>query len=663
MRDILKTIETLREEIRRHDYLYYVLSQPEISDKEYDDLLFRLKKLEKENPNSRTKDSPTMRVSGEIQEGFPAIRHREKMLSLENTYSFEELKEWEARVCKNLRENQKVEYVVELKIDGVSANLSYEKGVFVAGATRGDGETGEDVTANLRAIRAVPLRLLGEGIPDFIEIRGEVYIDREDFVKLNRERENEGEEIFANPRNAASGSLKLLDTGLTYRRRLNFFAHSLGYLRGAEIKSHWDFLIRLKNWGVRSNMHSQLCSDLDQVIEFCRNWETKRDNLTYDIDGVVVKVNNIAQEKTLGATLKSPRWAVAYKFAARQATTEVLKIVVNVGRTGVITPACELKPVECAGVIIRHATLHNFDEIKRLNIKIGDRVLIERAGDVIPKVVKVVQHSGKEEFRPPKSCPVCLNPIIKEREQDVAYRCVNPFCPAQLERGLLHFASKGAMDIEGLGEAVILQLVKLKLVNNFSDLYKLNKEELGRLELFKEKKINNLLAAIRKSKSRSLSKLVYALGIRHVGEKAAFILAQEFKTLDNISRATEQKLEEIPEIGPVIAKSVVNYFSRKQTKKIIDSLRKADLNFEEKEVQVRKNKLTDKTFVFTGELKGYSRTEAEELVRSLGGNPSSSVSKSTDFVVAGENAGSKFDKARKLGVKIITEKEFKEMLK
>jgi DNA ligase (NAD+) len=663
MPDIKKSIESLREDIRQHDYLYYVLSQPKISDKEYDLLLSRLKKLEDEFPEFKSDDSPTVRVSGGILKGFSTVKHKEKMLSLENTYSFEELKEWDVRALKGLGKNKEIEYVVELKIDGVSANLAYKRGKFTIGATRGDGESGEDVTQNLKAIRAIPLRLRGKNLPDFIEIRGEVYMDRVDFVKLNEEREDEGEVSFANPRNAASGSLKLLDSGLTYKRKLNFFAHSLGEIKGMEIDSHWNFLNLLKEWGVRVNMYSKLCHNLDEVINYCNLWEKKREKLTYDIDGVVVKVNDISHEKSLGATLKSPRWAVAYKFPARQATTKVLKIDVNVGRTGVITPTAELAPVECAGVVISHATLHNFDEIRRLNIKVGDRVLIERAGEVIPKVIKVVEHSGKEEFHIPRNCPACQGRVVKEKEEDVAYRCINPFCPAQLERRIFHFASRGAMDIEGLGESAIAQLVKLKLVNNFADIYKLKQSDLEKLDLFKEKKIDNLLLAIKSSKDRSLSRLIYALGIRHVGEKASFVLAKRFRSLDSLINARKEELENIGEVGPVIASSIVDYFSQSQTKEMVKGLKESGLNFNEGSIPLGSTLLSGKTLVFTGELKGYSRLQAEELVRKLGGNSSSSVSKNTDFLVAGDNPGSKFEKAKKLKVKIIDEKAFKEMIK
>jgi len=672
--EIKKKIESLREKIREHDYRYYVLSQPKISDKEYDNLMNKLKELEGKYPEFKTKDSPTVRLSGGILEGFKTVKHKQKMLSLDNTYSFEELKDWDERVHKGLTSGEKVEYVVELKIDGVSANITYEKGKLSIGATRGDGETGEDVTENIKTIRAIPLGLRGKDIPDLIEIRGEIYMDRKDFDILNKKREKTAEVLFANPRNAASGSLKLLDTSILAKRRLNFFTHSLGeYSRhsgipqnagkGMEIEGQWEFLEKLKEWGMRTNPNSKFCKNLDEVIEYCKAWQEKREKISYDIDGMAIKVNSISQQKKLGFTLKSPRWAVAYKFPARQATTEVVNIHLQVGRTGVITPVAELKAIKCAGVVIQHATLHNFDEIKRLNIKEGDRVLIERAGDVIPKVVKVVESKGKKSFAIPKTCPECLGKVVKEKEKDVAYRCINPFCPAQLERGLGHFASRQAMDIQGLGEAAVNQLVKLKLVKNFADIYKLREEDLFKLELFKDKKIQNLLSAIQKSKSQPLSRFIYALGIRHVGEKVAFVLARQFKTLDNLLAAKYEDLDKIYEVGPVVAKSIVDYFSCVSTKKLIEDFKKAGLNLKEQVPAVKHTALSGKTVVFTGELKEFRRSQAEDLVRSLGGNASSSVSKDIDFVVAGENPGSKYDKAKKLGVKIINESEFREMIK
>jgi len=662
MQGIKKTIEALREQIRRYDYLYYVLSQPSISDKEYDDLMRKLKKLEDENPQLSSIDSPTVRVSGGILEGFKTVRHKQKMLSLDNAFSLDELKDWNGRLRKNLGNNKKIEFVTELKIDGVSANLIYEKGKLILGATRGDGESGEDVTQNIKTIRAIPLLLLGKDIPDSIEIRGEVYMDRVEFVKLNKERENDGEVTFANPRNAASGSLKLLDSGFMHKRKLSFFAHSLGEYEGINFKSHEEFLTKLKEWGVRANMHSKICNNIEEVFEFCNEWEKKRDKLTYDIDGIVIKVNDITQQKALGFTLKSPRWAIAYKFPAHQVITEVLKIDVNVGRTGVITPIAELAAVECAGVIIRHATLHNFDEIKRLNIKVGDRVLIERAGEVIPKVLKVVQSRGKESFKIPASCPVCSGRVVKEKEEDVAYRCINPACPAQLEREILYFASRAAMDIEGMGEAVVSQLVKLKLVKNLADIYKLKESDLDKLELFKAKKISNLLAGIAKSKHKPLSRFIYALGIRHVGEKAAFVLAQKFTTLDSLLLAKKEDLDSIYEVGKVMSDSVTEYFSQESTKEMISEFRRQGLNLKEELVEDKRTPFSGKRVVFTGELKVYSRLEAEELVRRLGGSPASSVSKGTDIVVIGEKAGSKYIQAKKLGVEIIDEEKFSRMI-
>jgi DNA ligase (NAD+) len=680
--EIKNKIEKFKKTIRRHDYRYYVLGQPEISDKEYDDLMKELKRLEDKYPEFKSDDSPVVRVSGGILEGFKTVKHRQKMLSLDNTYSFEELKDWDERIHKGLGQ-EKIEYVVELKIDGVSANITYQNGKLSIAATRGDGETGEDVTQNIKTIRAIPLILLGEAIPDFIEVRGEVYMEREDFEILNKERKKSGELLFANPRNATSGSLKLLDRSIAVKRRLNFFTHSLGeysrhailidggippshkkYLagKGVSIKSQWEFFRRLKEWGLRSNPHSKLCQSLDEAMDYCKAWQDKREKLTYDIDGIVIKVNSIGQEKKLGFTMKSPRWAVAYKFPARQATTEVLDIKVNVGRTGVITPTAELAPVECAGVIIRHATLHNFDEIKRLNIKKGDRVLIERAGEVIPKVVKVVKSLGKVPLSVPGNCPACRGKVVKEKEEDVAYRCINPSCPAQLQRGLIHFSSRQAMDVEGMGEAVVEQLVKKGMAKDFADIYFLKKEGLLKLELFADKKAENLLAAIEKSKRQHLTRLIYALGIRHVGEKAAFVLAQKFKTLDNLMQAKKQDLDSIYEVGAVMSGSVETFFKQEQTKRLIKKLRDAGLNFKEEIVKVRKSSFWGKTVIFTGELKDFSRSQAERLVRELGGSASSSISKNTDFVVAGENPGSKYDKAKKLGIKIISEEEFSRLI-
>jgi DNA ligase (NAD+) len=663
--EIKHKIEALREKIRHHDYRYYALSQPEISDKEYDDLLRQLQELEGKYPQYKSADSPTLRVGGQVLEGFKTVRHRQKMFSLDNTYSFEELKDWVGRVHKGLGSEQ-AQYVAELKIDGVSANLTYEHGRLKIGATRGDGESGEDVSANIRTIRAIPLLLRGSASPELMEIRGEVYMESKDFNRLNQEREKSGEVLFANPRNATSGSLKLLDSSLVAKRKLNFFAHSLGEYRGGQLKSQWDFLAQLKEWGVRINPESKLCRDLEEVLDYCRLWQEKRDRLSYQIDGIVVKVNSLAQQKKLGFTLKSPRWAVAYKFPARQATTRLKNITVQVGRTGVITPVAELEPVECAGVVISRSTLHNFDEIARLGIKIGDRVILERAGEVIPKIVKAVDsvRTGKEKsFKIPQACPACGSPITKEKEEEVAFRCINPSCPAQIERGLMHFASRGAMDIEGMGEAVVKQLVEKGLVKDFSDIYSLREADLLKLELFKEKKARNLLTAIEKSKHQSLSRLIYGLGIRHVGEKAAYLLAQRFRSMEKLRQAKLAEFDAIYEVGQVMAGSVVAFLRQEATQRLLKKFQAAGLNLEEHLAPVKKSAISGKTIVFTGELQNFSRLQAEALARSLGANASSSVSKNTDLVVAGEKAGSKYDKARKLGVKIIDEKQFKEMIK
>lgn len=660
--DIRIQLEKLRHVIRKHDYLYYAQARPEISDKEYDDLMRKLIALEKEYPQYAADDSPTVRVGGGIVSGFKTVSHKQKMLSLDNTYSIDELWQWHERVVKILGVSR-INYVAELKIDGLSANLTYESGKLKTAATRGDGQTGEDVLANVRTIRSIPLVLFSQHIPRLVEIRGEVYLPIADFRKMNEERAGSGDDVFSNPRNAAAGSLKLLDTGEVARRRLSFFAHSLGESVGFHGTTQWDFLKILKDWGLPTNPHAQLCDGIEEVIAYCKDWQEKRQKLEYEIDGVVIKVNSLKDQGDLGSTQKSPRWAVAFKFPAQQATTDVLAIKMNVGRTGVITPTAELAPVECAGVIIRNATLHNFDEIKRLGVTVGDMVLIERAGEVIPKVVAVVKHSVGKKFRIPLTCPVCAGAIVKEKEEDVAYRCINPSCPAQLERGLLHFASRQAMDIEGLGEAVVSQLVTLKRLKNFADIYKLTKQDFLELELFKDKKADNLLMAIETSKTRSLSRLLFALGIRHVGEKAAYVLAQHFGSMDAIVKARREDLDAIEEIGPVMAESIATYFSLLQTRELLTELKKAHVSMIETDrTQKLHTPLTGKTIVFTGEMQLFSRAEAELLVRRAGGTSVSSVSKRTDFVVVGENPGSKFNKAQHLGVPVLNEKQFKEML-
>ncbi len=668
-KDVKKEIGKLRDEIRHHDYCYYVLNQPKASDKEYDELVKKLEGMEEEHPELITPDSPTQRVSGALIEGFKTVRHKVKMLSLDNTYSFEELQDWDERVHKGLLHSEKVEYVAELKIDGVSVSLTYEDGVLTIGATRGDGEIGEDITLNLRTVHAIPLKLPltpNSKPPATLEVRGEIYMTKKGFKQLNKTRSGQGEVLFANPRNSAAGSLKLLDSKLVAERRLNCFIHSFGIMEGSKaIPDQWEFLQTAKKWEFSINPANKLCKDLEEVIKFCRHWQEKRDLLDYEIDGIVVKVNSFDQQKRLGETLKNPRWACAYKFPAKQATTRLKEIRVQVGRTGVITPVAELEPVECGGVTIKHATLHNFDEIERLGVRRGDKVLVERAGEVIPKIVKVVESgktSGEKAFKIPAKCPACGSEITKEKEEEVAYRCINPSCPAQLERGLAHFASRAAMDIEGMGEAAVEQLVQKGMVKDFAGIYSLTKEKLLKLELFKNKKAENLLAAIEKSKKQPLSRLLYALGIRHVGEKAAFVLARRFGELGKIISSKREDFEAIHEIGSVMAESVEHFFKQKKTQDLMEDLKKAGLNMSEPKRKAAAQPLAGRTFVFTGEMAGFTRQEAERLVRELGADATSSVSGNTDFVVAGESPGSKYAAAKKLGVKIITEKEFRKMI-
>ncbi len=663
--EIKKEIEKLRQEIRHHDYQYYVLDNPEISDKEYDVLLKRLKELEEKNPSFVTFDSPTQRVGAEPVKGFKTVKHRRKMFSLDNSYNFEEIRDWDNRVRKGLGDNVILDYVAELKIDGVSVNLTYREGRLSSGALRGDGETGEDVTSNIKTIRAIPLLLFGNSFPNLVEIRGEVFMSSKDFENLNKERSTNDEPVFANPRNASAGTLKTLDPKIVAGRRMLFFAHSLGEFTGSGFVSQKDFLDKIKSFGLPVNPHTKLCRDIDEVIKFCAHWQEKRDSVDYEIDGIVIKVNSLDVQKQLGFTLKSPRWAIAYKFPARQATTKVKNIFASVGRTGVLTPVAELEPVECAGVTISNATLHNFDEIDRLGIRIGDRIILERAGDVIPKIVKVVTNvrTGKEKkFEIPDKCPSCSGAVSKDKEEEVAYRCVNPLCPAQLEKGLIHFASRPAMDIEGMGEAVVRQLIEKKLVKDFADIYFLKKEDFLSLELFKDKKAENLIKGISESKRRPLSRLLFGLGIRHVGEKAAEVLAEHFRTIDFLAEAKREDLCSIYEIGDVIAGSVYDFFRSKQARALVEKFKKLGVNTEQPKKRISSSFLAGKTFVFTGELETLSRIQAESMVKDLGATVASSVSKKTDYCVVGKNPGSKFLDAKKFNTATLDEKQFKKMI-
>lgn len=657
-------IEELRDEIRHHDYRYYVLDDPEISDREYDILFHRLLDLEKQHPQWITADSPTQRVGAEPISGFQAVHHKKKMLSLDNGYSFDEIKEWQERLYKGLASQEKIEYLAELKIDGVSISLTYEKGYLKIGALRGNGETGEDVTANIKTIRAVPLKFLAD-LADRIEIRGEVFMSHKDFTRMNKERLDMEEPLFANPRNATAGTLKTLDPKTVAARKLLFYAHSLGEYSGEEFRFQKEFLDKIKKAGVPVDPHTKLCGDIGEVVRYCRHWQEKRDSLDYEIDGIVIKVNSLTQQKRLGFTLKSPRWAIAYKFPAQSVMTHVRNISVSIGRTGVLTPVAELEPVECNGVTISNATLHNFDEIERLGVKIGDKIVLERAGDVIPKVVKVVTsvRSGKEKkFHLPLKCPFCGGDIVKEKEEEVAYRCVNFFCGAQMEKRIIHFASRAAMDIEGMGEAVVRQLIAKGMVRDFADIYTLKKDDFLKLELFKDKKAQNLIAGIEAGKERPLSRLLFAFGIRHVGEKAAQVLAQRFSTIDNLKEAAVFEMSAIHEIGDVIARSVYDFFRQKDTIILIDKLKRLHVNTRQPKETTVSLALAGMSFVFTGELEGLSRGEAQARVKESGGIVSSSVSKKTTYVVVGKDPGSKYAKALKLKVPILNEKGFKKII-
>ncbi|MFH1856323.1 MAG: NAD-dependent DNA ligase LigA [Candidatus Omnitrophota bacterium] len=662
---IRKKIDNIREEIRHHDYCYYVLNQPEISDEEYDKLYKKLEELEKKYPRFKSDISPTQRVGGTVQEGFKQVHHEVPMLSLDNTYSFEEIKEWEKRISKFIPKDK--EYTVELKIDGVSASLIYENGKFALGLARGNGEIGDDISENLKTIVTVPLVLRKSkqvSMPERVIVRGEIYMDIKDFERINRGKIDKEEHLFANPRNAAAGSLKLLDPKITAKRDLKCFIHSMAKIEGVDFDTQWQFLETAKEYGFVVNPHVEKCASIEEVIKFCNRWENKRESLSYQIDGIVIKVNSFKQQKKLGMTHKSPRWAVAYKFPAQQATTVLEDVKFQVGRTGTITPVAVLKPVVCAGVTISRATLHNFDEIKRLDVKIKDRVIIERAGEVIPKIVKPVKsvRTGKEkEIKAPDNCPICGEKIERE-EKEVALRCINPLCAAQLKKSLEHFASKNALDIEGMGEAVVEQLVDKKLIKDIADIFYLKKSSLLELELFAEKKADNLLRAVEKNKSRPLSKVIYGFGIRHVGEKAAFILSEQYLSIDNLMQARKEELEEIHEVGPVMAEAVVRFFAQHKTKEIITKLKKAGLSMKSAP-NAGPKPLIGKKIVFTGELENFTRAEATSAAMELGADIVSVVSSQTDLVVAGENPGSKYKKAEKLNIKIITETEFSDLIK
>ena len=665
--EIKSRIDYLRKEIERHNKLYYGKQNPEISDTEYDNLVKELEKLELEYPLFASKDSPTQKVSGVVSSSFEKVKHVVPMLSLDNTYSAEEISVWHERTLKNT-ENNDIDFIIEPKIDGVSLSLTYTNGNLTLGATRGDGETGEDITENIKTIKDIPHTLQDtNNPPDFFEIRGEVYLDKANFDAINEEILENGGQKFANPRNAASGSLRQKNPQITASRKLKFYVHSFNVVYGSDFKTHSDFLQYCKKRGFKLQKDVKICRSLKEITGFSAEMLEKRETVPYEIDGLVIKVNSYNLQKELGYTNKSPRWAIAYKFPAKQATTKLNKIRVQVGRTGIITPSAILEPVPLAGVTISHATLHNFEEIERLDVNEGDTVLIERAGDVIPKIVKVVKKGifsqSERFFKPPHDCPSCNSKIVKENEEEVAYRCVNPECPAQFRRHLIHFISRNAMDIEGFGEAVIDQLLKKKKLKTLADIYALTFDDFLELELFKEKKANNLIKSISESKKRPLSKLLFALGVRHVGEKVSEIIAKRFKNMEALFSASADDFIKVNEIGDVLAVSLKEFFEKPEVRHITNALKTADVNMAEPESETSGNRFERKTFVLTGELTNYTREKATEIIKSLGGKTSSSVSKKTDYVLAGADAGSKLEKAKELGVQVINETEFEELIK
>lgn len=654
-------VERLRAEIREHDRRYYLESKPIVSDEEYDRLLKRLQDLEEAHPELKRPDSPTQRVGGGVSTDFAPVEHALPMLSLDNSYDEEDIRAFDERVAKALRRPPSG-YAAEAKIDGVSLSVLYEDGRLVRGATRGDGRAGEDITPNVRTIRSIPLVLSGPRPPKVLEVRGEAFLDKSEFARINEALAAAGKPTFVNPRNCASGSLRQKDPAVTARRRLKFYVHSFGRVEGAEEPaSQTEFLRAVRSWGLPASDVHRLCRDVSELLDFYREFKDKQFSLPYEIDGLVAKVDRRDEQRRLGSTSKSPRWAMALKYPGRQATTRVRGVSFSVGRTGTITPVAELEPVFLSGVTISSATLHNFEEVERLGVRIGDTVVVERAGEVIPKVVQVVleKRAGrKAPVRPPSACPVCRGAVMKE-EGFVAYRCINPSCPAQLKRRLLHFASRDGLDIEGFGEAVVEQLVDSGKVKDLADIFSLEEPDLLKLELFAEKRARNLLDAIAQAKTRPLSRLLFALGVPQVGEKTARDLAAHFRELDRVAGASEDELTRVPEIGPVVAASVVRFFGQEAVGRLIRELKAAGLKTSEPEAAVSADaRLGGKIFVFTGELESMSRDEAEEKVRLLGGKAVSSVSKKTTYVVVGKEPGSKARKAETLGVATLDEKEF-----
>ncbi|MEC7640626.1 MAG: NAD-dependent DNA ligase LigA [Nitrospinota bacterium] len=660
-----KKIEALRRQIRKHETLYYVHDRPQISDREFDRLMQILKDLEAAHPEWVTPDSPTQRVSGKIAEKFQAVAHKLPMLSLDNTYNFGELEDFHKRVKKKLRlkEAAEVEYVVEQKIDGLGVTLTYEDGRLIQGATRGDGKSGEDVTANLKTIHPIPLNLAMDNAPfKTLEVRGEVFMKKNEFALFNKKREAEGKTAFANPRNAAAGAVRLLDTAITATRPLDIFIYSLGYMDSMPFKTHYEALAKLESLGFPVNPNV-LCRTFAEVRKEIYKFEEERHSLSHDVDGLVIKVNSFVLQKKLGATSRYPRWAAAFKYEPEQAETEVLDIQCQVGRTGAVTPVAILQPVQVSGSTVSRASLHNEDNIEKVDVRLGDTVVIQKAGEIIPQVVGVVAQPGKKrigKFRMPRNCPVCKTPLVRP-EDEAVLRCVNSSCAAQLKERLWHYASRQAMDIDHLGPAVIEQLVEKGLVKNFSDLYNLNLEDLVPLERLAGKSAQNLLDAINNSKQAGLARLVYALGIRHAGQHAAAVLAQTFASMDHLQEASFEELESVMEIGPRIAGSLREFLDRKSNREEIRRLQERGVVMMADKKKTGGNQ-QGKQFVLTGTLEHVSRDQAKEKILAAGGRVTSTVSGKTDYVVAGADPGSKFSKAQKLGIKILDEQAFEKLM-
>jgi DNA ligase (NAD+) len=663
---VRKEIEGLREKLRHHEYRYYVLDDPEISDAAYDKLMERLKGLEAAHPELVTPDSPTVRVGGAPRDGFQTVRHARAMLSLDNAFSYDALRDFDRRVREGSGKD-KIEYIAEHKFDGLSISLQYQDGVLVRAVTRGDGTTGEDVTPNVKTIRSIPLQvdtavLKKAKLPSDFEVRGEVLMTRKAFEALNRQQEQSGGKIFVNARNSAAGAVRVLDPSITAARRLDFFAYYLFVDGKVPFPRHSDSLATLKQLHFRASDDWRLCNGIEAVIAYCEDWDAKREKLPYEIDGVVVKVNATAIQNELGYTAKAPRWAIAYKYPARQETTVVNDILVQVGRTGALTPVAVLEPVQVGGVTVSRSTLHNMDEVERLGLEIGDTVLIERAGEVIPHVLKVVKEGkNRKPFRMPKYCPECGS-AIHHVEGEVAYRCVNAACPAKRKESLLHYASRHAMNIDGLGEKIVDQLVDKGLVKDVADLYALKEEQVAALDRRAEKSAQNLLAEIEGSKKNSLARLIYSLGMRFVGERTGQLLAEHFSSLEELAAAKDEQLVAVPEVGPKVAAAIVEFFSEPANRQLIKKLHKASVHPTAEKREVKSQKLAGKSFVFTGGLVNRSREEAGELVQQHGGKVSGSVSKKTDYVVVGTDPGSKYEKAKELGVTILTETEFEKLV-